>query len=156
MNDVNLEARGLMLAVHKIAEGYSRFEIYRAAKIGLSVSEIRCLRVFSGVRYLTIKELAATMGLAKSRVVKLVNKLEERGLMERIDDPRDGRICLIGLTKAGRNKLKEIEMCCQENQQTLCGKLGDYDVKELTASLGKLAEIFNNTENWNISRTREV
>jgi DNA-binding MarR family transcriptional regulator len=52
-----------------------------------------------------ITELASREGLTQPAVTQLVNRLEQRGWVERRTDARDGRVVLVGLTDAGRDVL---------------------------------------------------
>ena len=49
----------------------------------------------------TLGELAEHERVSPPTVTKVVNKLEEQGLVERIDDPADRRICRVECTAAG-------------------------------------------------------
>jgi DNA-binding MarR family transcriptional regulator len=82
--------------------------LYESQRFGLPYAELRCLMLFEGERYLTVKGIAQRLEVAKSRVTKLVNGLVEKGLVETIEDPRDARIKLINLTPAGQAKSEEV------------------------------------------------
>ena len=69
---------------------------------------MKCLMLFDGERYLTVKGIAQKLEVAKSRVTKLIQGLTEKGLVDKTDDPRDSRVKLIRLTPAGKKKAKEI------------------------------------------------
>ncbi|ROQ90909.1 MarR family winged helix-turn-helix transcriptional regulator [Desulfosoma caldarium] len=77
-------------------------------KFGLPDAELRCLMLFREDKYLTAKGIALKMDVAKSRVTKIVNGLLDKGLVQCIDDPADGRIKLISLTPKGRAKCDEM------------------------------------------------
>ena len=66
-----------------------------------------------GERYLTVKTISQKLDVAKSRVTKIIEGLMRRKLVERIEDPRDGRVKLITLTSEGHKKSKEIK--CDSN-----------------------------------------
>ena len=83
-------------------------KLYEHKKFGLAHAELKCLRLFDRVRYLTVKDMAQKLEVAKSRVTKLVNGLINKGMVHQIDDPKDGRIKLISLTRAGGKKSEEI------------------------------------------------
>ena len=83
-------------------------KIYESQKIGLPYAEVKCLMLFEGERYLTVKGMAQRLDVAKSRVTKITNGLIEKGLAERIDDPNDARVKLISLTSVGEKKSSEI------------------------------------------------
>jgi len=82
--------------------------LYESQRFGLPYAELKCLMLFEGERYLTVKGIAQRLEVAKSRVTKLINGLVEKGLVETIEDPRDARIKLINLTAAGQGKSEEI------------------------------------------------
>src|SRR5437667_12557174 len=50
---------------------------------------------------LRISELLADVLLTQPGMSRLIARLEERGLVERLDDPDDGRACRVRLTPAG-------------------------------------------------------
>ncbi|MFI5776758.1 MarR family winged helix-turn-helix transcriptional regulator [Nocardia sp. NPDC051570] len=51
--------------------------------------------------------LAAAEGVTQPSMTQLMQRLELRGLVERIRDPEDGRACLIAVTEAGRGLLAD-------------------------------------------------
>jgi len=83
-------------------------KIYQSRKFALPYAELKCLRLFGGERYLTVKGIAQKLEVAKSRVTAITNGLIEKGLAERIDDPHDARIKLIRLTPEGEKRSAEI------------------------------------------------
>ena len=84
-------------------------KFYESNKFGLPYAEINCLILFNGERYLTVKVMAEKLDVAKSRVTKLVKGLMDKGLIDQIDDPRDGRSRLISLSSKGQRLSKQIE-----------------------------------------------
>ena len=83
-------------------------KIFESQKLGLSHAEVRCLMLFNGERYLTVKGMAQKLDVAKSRITKITDGLIEKGLAKRIDDPNDARVKLINLTPEGEQKSEEI------------------------------------------------
>ena len=83
-------------------------KLFETGKFGVPYAELRCLLLFDGERYLTVKGIAQRLDVAKSRVTKIVNGLINKGLVKQIDDPHDARIKLISVTPAGKEKCQEI------------------------------------------------
>ena len=83
-------------------------KIYESQKLGLPHAEVKCLMLFNGERYLTVKGIAQRLDVTKSRVTKITNGLVDKGLANRIDDPNDARVKLISLTSIGGKKSAEI------------------------------------------------
>jgi len=84
-------------------------KVHETGKFTLPYAELKCLMLFRGERYLTVKGIAQKLGVAKSRVTKLINGLFEKRLVNRIDDPEDARIRLISLSGKGKAVAEEIE-----------------------------------------------
>lgn len=82
---------------------------YQSERFELPDAELRCLQLFAHERYLTPKGIALKMNVVKSRVTKIIEGMERRGLIQRIKDPEDSRITLLSLTPQGHEKLTEID-----------------------------------------------
>ena len=54
-----------------------------------------------------LSTLAGMLDVDASTVSRQVRQLEDRGLIERMSDPDDGRACLIALSEEGRSRLEE-------------------------------------------------
>jgi DNA-binding MarR family transcriptional regulator len=77
-------------------------------KFDLPPAELKCLMCFDQERYLTVKGLAARLEVAKSRVTKILDGLEAKGLIERTEDPKDARVKLVCATPAGKRRAEAI------------------------------------------------
>jgi DNA-binding MarR family transcriptional regulator len=78
-------------------------------RFSLPYTELKCLLLFKGEKYLTVKGMSLKLDVAKSRVTKLIDNLLKKGLVRRIDDPKDARIRLISLSPKGKALADEIE-----------------------------------------------
>ena len=95
--------------IREIVECCEDRKLYESQKFSLPYAQLKCLMLFNGERYLTFKTIAERLDVAKSRVTKLVSGLLEKGLIDRIEDPRDGRIKLLSLSPKGVKVTKDIE-----------------------------------------------
>jgi DNA-binding MarR family transcriptional regulator len=57
---------------------------------------------------MTPSEVAARERIQRPTVTRVLARLEEQGLIERMADPRDGRSSLVTVTKPGRELLAEL------------------------------------------------
>jgi DNA-binding MarR family transcriptional regulator len=105
---VGYQTSRLQNLVNEIVHCCEEKRLYESQRFGAPYAELKSLMLFDGERYLTVKGIAQKLGVAKSRVTILINGLIEKGLVERVNDPRDGRITLINLTPAGQRKSVEI------------------------------------------------
>lgn len=87
---------------------------YQSERFDLPDAEFRCLMLFGEERYLTPKGIAGKMNVVKSRVSKILDGLEQKGLVQRIRDPEDSRIFLFSLTRKGQDKIDQINSFLEE------------------------------------------
>jgi DNA-binding MarR family transcriptional regulator len=81
---------------------------YLSKKFDIPEAELRCLMLFGDEKYLTAKGITQRLDVAKSRVTKITNGLIRKGLVETVDDPKDARVKLIGLTRKGQKRSIEL------------------------------------------------
>lgn len=84
-------------------------KLYQSQRFNLPHAELKCLMLFNGERYLTVKGVAQKLDVAKSRVTIIVDGLIRKRLAEQTNDPKDARVRLISLTAAGQTKYAEID-----------------------------------------------
>ncbi len=106
---LDYQTERIKLLIAEMVECCEDRKFYESRKFDLPYSEIRCLMLFNGEHYLTVKDMAQKLDVAKSRVTKLVKSLLAKGLIRQIDDPMDARVRLISLTSKGATLSREIE-----------------------------------------------
>lgn len=98
--------RDLITEMVRCCEDHNVLETKR---FSLPYTELKCLLLFKGEKYLTVKGMSLKLDVAKSRVTKLIDNLLKKGLVRRIDDPKDARIRLISLSPKGKALADEVE-----------------------------------------------
>jgi DNA-binding MarR family transcriptional regulator len=78
-----------------------------------------------------ITELAATEALAQPTVTQLVDKLEARGLVARKRSGDDGRVVLVEMTAAGKERLEAVRTEIRANMREALVDLPDAELTEL-------------------------
>ncbi|WP_235283394.1 MarR family winged helix-turn-helix transcriptional regulator [Methanosarcina mazei] len=74
----------------------------------ISFNTFLYLRKINSLGNPTMSELAKAMEVSKPSASNMVSKMTEKGLVETGASPKDGRVCLLGLTDKGK-KVIEIE-----------------------------------------------
>lgn len=110
-------------------------KLYESQKFGLPYAELKCLMLFGGERYLTVKGIAQKLDVAKSRVTKIVNGLIEKDLVRSIYDPNDSRVKLINLTPSGQKKSDEITAFQKEIHRKILLQMGPDERKHVLSNL---------------------
>jgi DNA-binding MarR family transcriptional regulator len=107
-------------------------------KFSLPYTELKCLLLFKEEKYLTVKGMSAKLNVAKSRVTKLMNSLIRKGLVNRIDDPKDARMRLISLSPKGKVLADEIEGFQEKLYLEILLQLQAQERQDVLSHLGTL------------------
>ena len=71
-----------------------------------------------------------------------LHQLERAGLVERVDDPQDGRGLLVGLSERGRRLVDEVAPLHLDNERRLLAGLAPDEQQQLAALLARLLAPF--------------
>ena len=107
--------------------------------LGLRTSHVGVLRAIHTAQGLTQRELGSRLGIFASNVVKLIDELEQRGLVERLKREGDRRSYTLRLTAEGARSVKDIEVKVHEHQNSLCASLTSAERSQLHRLLRKIA-----------------
>ena len=116
--------------------------------IGLTPGQgqARILVYLSSHSSVTQKEIADRCMLDVTTMSRVLNKLEEMGMISRQRDPGCRRAYQIGLTEAGRQKAEEVNRGFQRLEETLCRELTEEEIGSLTTGLKKVKESLETDE----------
>jgi|SRR5277367_2097820 MarR family transcriptional regulator, transcriptional regulator for hemolysin len=81
------------------------------------------------------KELAASLSLDSSSVVRILYGLQVSGLIERTEDAEDRRAKAIVITKQGRELVAQVEDVSSEVRKEILAQLNDHDIAVATKVL---------------------
>jgi DNA-binding MarR family transcriptional regulator len=93
-------------------------------RIDISPAQFSVLVVIGANRGLSQAELAAALGIERARLVRLLHRLEERGLVQRLRSSADGRRHALQLTPQGRGALTRAKILAAQHEGRLIEKLG--------------------------------
>ena len=134
------QATGLTAQLLRTAERVERALEKALGEVGLSAAK---LIVLGGLTQaggqLSLGELAAHRSCVKSNITKLVDRLEEDGLVVRRDDPADRRGVLAEITAQGRGLQAEGDRVAKQVEEELTAGLPAADVTALRRVLAELA-----------------
>jgi DNA-binding MarR family transcriptional regulator len=90
-----------------------------------------------------ITELAALERVTQPAITLLVNRLTERGWVERIPDPTDGRAVLVSLTPAGDDVFEQLRAEYRALLHEEMASLEDSEVETLAAAVAVLDKLLD-------------
>ena len=88
-----------------------------------------------------ITELASEERVTQPAITLLVNRLQERGWVERIPDPSDGRAVLVSLTPAGAEVFERLRAEYRALMHEEMASLDDAEVETLAAAIEILDKV---------------
>jgi len=82
--------------------------------------------------------LAASIGADKTRMIPVLDDLQQRGLIAREPDPSDRRVRLLELTEEGARVQRAVQADIRVGEAELLAKLGDDDRRVFLRVLSSL------------------
>lgn len=126
----------LRMISNAVSQDFAR----RVAGEGVTVAEWVFLRALHDEEPMAPSMLAEKMGMTKGAISKLADRLLEKGLIERTDNPEDRRAHNLSLTDTGRSKVPVLAALADENDRDYFGVLTKQEHQTLGRILKALAE----------------
>lgn len=122
--DLDVLDRHLGYFVRRMQVAIFQDFIQRLARIDVSPAQFSVLVVINANTGLSQAALAATLGIERARLVRMLHLLEERGLTVRLPVSGDGRRHALELTREGQKLLAKAKALAAEHEELLRQKLG--------------------------------
>lgn len=106
----------------------------------MTVAEWVMLRALYGGEAVAPTVLARKMGMTRGAISKLSDRLLDKGLIERADNPHDKRGHRISLSAAGTKKVPHLASLADENDSFFFSVLSKEEQEELRALLRALID----------------
>lgn len=107
-------------------------------RFGLTPTQFRLLNLINGRESLRLTTLSDRLLRSKSQVTRVVDSLEEEGLVQRTSDPEDRRAQKVVLTGAGRRLRDEVNEQHRQSLEARFGVLGSKERQVLVSMFDKL------------------
>ena len=112
----------------------------RLQKLKLAPQHAGILRILNSTPGITQQTLAATLGMAPSRLVVLIDEMEQRELIERRGNPEDRRRYALHVTEKGHSTLEAISRIAREHSQALLAGISADEQQQLATLLLRIAD----------------
>jgi DNA-binding MarR family transcriptional regulator len=130
-----LRVPGAAYLLSQVGAHSSRRWQERLAPIGLDARSVLVLRHVAAEEGRTQSSLATSLAVPASRIVAIVDGLEQRGLLERRANPTDRRAHALQLTGGGRRVLDEVMAVSRAHEAEICAGLPESDRQRLVELL---------------------
>lgn len=109
-------------------------------RLGVSDDELTTLLHLVEYRQITQGQLVAIGTLSRSGVGAMVARLEDAGLVERVQDPNDRRVRLVQLSAVGRRRMRAAYGAYDDDVQAQLARRPTAELEALASLLTRLAE----------------
>ena len=110
----------------------------RLAKQGVSMTHLHILSMLDHHGELTMSRLADLLGVSDSNATGVVDRIEERGLVERSRDNVDRRVVIVRLTERGRDRLNDLQLLKEDLLQKVLRRLDANQLSVVSEALRTL------------------
>ena len=112
----------------------------RMVKAGISMTHLHILWVIEHHGELPMSRLADLLDVSLSNATGLVDRMAERGLVERVRVPDDRRVVIVRASAEGVRIRDEIEALKQDRMRSILGRLKPDQLARVLVALGDLRE----------------
>jgi DNA-binding MarR family transcriptional regulator len=134
-----VESSGFLLA--RLGLGFKAKAIARAEAAGFELYDYSVLAILAEGDRETQGTIAGALGVDPSRLVALLDSLEERGLIVRQRDPHDRRRHMVSITPAGKRELTRIRILIRQVEDEFFAPLDPEGRKAFHELLLRLAAL---------------
>jgi len=135
----SLRVPGAAYLLSQVGAHSSRRWHDRLAPIGLDPRSVLVLRHVGAEEGRTQASLSASLDVPPSKIVGIVDELEQRGLLERRANPTDRRAHALWMTSRGRKALDEVMAVSRAHELDICAGLSEADRHQLIELLSVVA-----------------
>jgi DNA-binding MarR family transcriptional regulator len=111
----------------------------RIASLDLTPPQVGFLRLVGCEAGSSQQAIASRLGMAPSRLVPLIDDMEERGLVERRRDPQDRRNHALYLTAKASQLMGDLNRVAIAHEEAVCAGLDPKERQQLAALLQRVA-----------------
>ena len=135
------EAKAAIIADFRASMGELKcISSERLLREGISMAQLHVLNLVESHGEMAMSRLAEMLDVSLSNATGLIDRIEERGLVERMRVPTDRRMVLVRLTPTGRQMLEEIEVV---REQILRRVLDQLDPSQLAGVASAMVDLRN-------------
>jgi DNA-binding MarR family transcriptional regulator len=112
----------------------------RLLRLGVSMAQLHIMFTLQRSGEMTMSHLADILNVSLSNATGLIDRLEERGYIERQRVPTDRRVVLVRLTETGVSMLAEVDALSDNLMRSVLERLPASQLRGVAAAVSALRE----------------
>jgi len=133
----------VLIALRRIIRAIDMRSRRLMQQAGFTGPQLLILQALGQHEEMSAGELAREINLSQGTVTSILDRLEKRGLIQRIRSESDRRKVFITLTEIGKEQLASAPTLMQEHFIERFNELKDWEQHQILASLQRLAEMMD-------------
>jgi DNA-binding MarR family transcriptional regulator len=130
----------IVSGVHDMIAGFRCAGTARLVKAGVSMTHMHVMWLLQHHGDLPMSRMAELLDVSFSNATGIVDRMEERGLVERVRVPDDRRVVLVRIAPRGLEALEETEAIKQDRLQAILAHLDVAQLDRLALALDDVRE----------------
>ena len=110
----------------------------RLVRMGVSMAQVHIMYTLQRNGEMPMSRLADVLQVSLSNATGLIDRIEERGFVERTRVPEDRRVVMIRVTDAGRRMLEEVDAISSDLLRSVFGRIGRSQVAAVGRAIAEL------------------
>jgi DNA-binding MarR family transcriptional regulator len=110
----------------------------RLLRLGISMAQLNILYTLQRSGDMTMSRLADGLNVSDSNATGLIDRMEERGFVERTRVPEDRRIVMVRLTDSGRRLLEEVDALSDELLRSTLSRVKPSQLAGIASAVAEL------------------
>jgi DNA-binding MarR family transcriptional regulator len=121
--------------IHDMIAGFRCAGTGRLVKAGVSMTHMHVMWLLQHHGDLPMSRMAELLDVSFSNATGIVDRMEERGLVERVRVPDDRRVVLVRIAQKGMQAIEETEAVKQDRLQAILSHLDQGQLTRVAAAL---------------------
>jgi len=139
-NPASVRPTGCAFLLAQLGAHAARRFVERVGTIGLTPPHAGVIRRIAADPGVSQQALAQHLGIVPSRMVALIDELEEKGIVERRRSTADRRNYSLQLTPKGQKVLRELSRIAAAHEESLCAALIEEEKLQLRDLCRRIAD----------------
>ncbi|MGG6296347.1 MarR family winged helix-turn-helix transcriptional regulator [Leptolyngbya sp. AN02str] len=122
-----------------------RAELRQHGQPHFSLSQLRVLYFLNRQPHSSLSEVADYLDVTRPTMSAMVDRLVQRGLVQRIDDPHERRRVALSLTPIGSDALEQVYGATLFSVEQRLNRLDEEQLSQVMVGLSILGELFSDS-----------
>jgi DNA-binding MarR family transcriptional regulator len=134
----NAVTERIVEGLHDIIAGFRCAGTGRLVKAGVSMTHMHVMWLLQHHGDLPMSRVAELIDVSFSNATGIVDRMEERGLVERVRVPDDRRVVLVRIAPGGFEAIERIEAVKQDRLEAILGHLDVAQLNRVARAMGDI------------------